>query len=116
MKAKKFVFWSERIKLLGKTNAIVPLDLYLKNNGTIAFVLPRSLFSADQHDRLRRGDFKIGEDAKLHWREIWDCENVTPLFNVPSCVLIADKGKTAKIEYPASGQILSGKLERKSVV
>ena len=89
-------------------------DLYLKNNGTIAFVLPRSLFSADQHDRLRRGDFKIGEDAKLHWREIWDCENVTPLFNVPSCVLIADKGKTAKIEYPASGQILSGKLERKN--
>ncbi len=68
-------------------------DLYLKSNSTIAFVLPRSLFSADQHDGLRKRTFKFSEDAKqnLFWREVWDCENVAPLFNVPACVLIAEK-------------------------
>jgi len=37
-------------------------DLYLKAGGTIAFVLPRSLFSADQHDALRKRSFKLSED------------------------------------------------------
>lgn len=91
-------------------------DLYLKTGGTIAFVLPKSLFSADQHDGLRKRAFKFSEDQKqnLLWHEVWDCENVAPLFNVPSCVLIADKGETTNIGNPISGQILSGKLERKN--
>jgi methylase of polypeptide subunit release factors len=91
-------------------------DLYLKTGGTIAFVLPRSLFSADQHDGLRKHAFKFSEDQKqnLLWHEVWDCENVVPLFNVPSCVLIADKGDTAPVKYPVAGQILSGKLLRKN--
>lgn len=91
-------------------------DLYLKEGGTIAFVLPKSLFSADQHDGLRKRTFKFSEDSlqNLLWREIWDCENVTPLFNVPACVIIADKSETTKIKYPAAGQIISGTLERKN--
>lgn len=91
-------------------------DLYLKTGGTIAFVLPRSLFSADQHDGLRKRAFKFSEDARqnLFWCEVWDCENVEPLFNVPACVLIANKSESAKIEYPVTGQILSGKLQRKN--
>jgi hypothetical protein len=91
-------------------------DLYLKPGGTIAFVLPKSLFSADQHDGLRRRTFKLSEDTlqNLCWREVWDCEAVQPLFNVPACVLMADKGETAPITYPIRGQILSGKLDRKN--
>jgi len=101
-------------------------DLYLKKNGTIAFVLPRSLFSADQHDGLRKRTFKFAENTvhTLRWREIWDCENVSPLFNVPSCVVVANKKElprpslkrsTQKAEVKAiSGQILSGKLKRKN--
>lgn len=96
-------------------------DLYLKSGGTIAFVLPKSLFSADQHDGLRKRAFKFSEDSmqSLFWREVWDCENVTPLFNVPSCVLIADKREVeaedrAKHAVPLRGQILRGKLERKN--
>ncbi|MBM3335159.1 hypothetical protein FJY63_10905, partial [Candidatus Sumerlaeota bacterium] len=99
-------------------------DLYLKSSGTIAFVLPRSLFSADQHDGLRRHAFKLAEQEGhgLLWRELWDCENVDPLFNVPSCVLIA--GKTPHGGPPPEageggggaipGQILSGTLQRKN--
>jgi hypothetical protein len=38
-------------------------DLYLKKNGTIAFVLPRGMFSADQHDGLRKRTFKFSENT-----------------------------------------------------
>lgn len=96
-------------------------DLYLKSGGTIAFVLPKSLFSADQHDGLRKRAFNFSEDAQYHlsWREVWDCENVTPLFNVPSCVLIADKREFetrtgTALTAPLRGQILRGKLEKKN--
>ncbi len=100
-------------------------DLYLKKKGTIAFVLPRSLFSADQHDGLRRRTFKFAENTiqTLYWREIWDCENIAPLFNVPSCVVIADKRELPRpsLSTPAeeekkatAGQILSGRLEQKN--
>ena len=95
-------------------------DLYLKSGGTIAFVLPRSIFSADQHNGLRKRTFKFSEDSTQHlfWHEVWDCENVTPLFNVPACVLIADKRevKTADTSgcSPLCGQILTGKLEKKN--
>lgn len=96
-------------------------DLYLKSGGAIAFVLPKSLFSADQHDGLRKRAFKFSKDTQYHlsWREVWDCENVTPLFNVPSCVLIADKREFetptgTALTAPLRGQILRGKLEKKN--
>jgi len=91
-------------------------DLYLKSGGTIAFVLPRGIFSADQHDGLRKRAFKFSEDEmqNLFWQEVWDCENVTPLFNVPACVLIADKHETAPMKYPVAGQVFGGKLEGKN--
>jgi len=91
-------------------------DLYLKSGGTIAFVLPKSIFSSDQHDGLRKRAFKFSEAEmqNLFWREVWDCENVTPLFNVSACVLVADKKETEPVKYPVAGQILSGKLDRKN--
>jgi len=91
-------------------------DLYLKTNGTIAFVLPKSLFSADQHNGLRKSGLILNENKtqNLVWREVWDCEDVMPLFNVPACVLLADKNTSKKTTYPLSGQILHGKLTRKN--
>jgi len=91
-------------------------DLYLKKDGTIAFVMPKSLFYADQHDDLRRGNFIFSENSvrKLLWKEIWDCEKVVPLFNVPSCVLISNKDLAKTLKYPVKGKILKGKLNRKN--
>ncbi|MDZ7331081.1 MAG: N-6 DNA methylase [candidate division KSB1 bacterium] len=86
-------------------------DLYLKENGTIAFVLPRSIFTADQHDGLRAGNFKT---IQLSFKEIWDLEAVSPLFNVPSCVLFAEKKKDGEIAYPISGKQISGRLDNKN--
>ncbi|MDZ7262707.1 MAG: N-6 DNA methylase, partial [candidate division KSB1 bacterium] len=84
-------------------------DLYLKKGGNIAFVLPRSLFSADQHDALRQGKFK---GVALQIQEIWDLEKVTPLFHVPACVLFCQKESSGKVTYPIAGQMLKGELTR----
>jgi len=91
-------------------------DLYLTSGGTVAFVLPRSLFTADQHDSLRRKTFilKEGPGLRLFWREIWDCDRVSPLFNVPACALFADKTLSDQAQYPLTGEVISGRLERKN--
>jgi len=64
-------------------------DLYLAEDGVVAFVLPRSVFSADQHDNFRKLKF----NPKLKILQILDLEDVKPLFRVPSCVVIACKEK-----------------------
>lgn len=92
-------------------------DLYLKHGGTIAFVLPKTVFTGEQHDRLRRRAFKLSDDPTqtLAWFEAWDCEGVAPLFSVPSCVLFARKEQispTAPSQIPAL--LLTGTLDRKN--
>jgi hypothetical protein len=92
-------------------------DLYLKEGGTVALVMPRSLCSADQHDGLRRGSFRFINDtmSRLNWTELWDCDKVEPLFNVPTCVLWGEK--TTGAVPPAQtfpGEVLAGKLPQKN--
>ncbi|MBW1954042.1 MAG: N-6 DNA methylase, partial [Deltaproteobacteria bacterium] len=91
-------------------------DLYLKEGGTIGFVLPRAVMSADQHDELRRGTFRLSRDThlRLTWQELWDCEQVSPLFNVPCCVLWAQKIKAVSDQRPLPGEVLAGELPRKN--
>jgi len=61
-------------------------NYFLNENGKLAFVLPRSFFSADHHDNVRSG-------KAMHVRitDIWDLDGVSPLFNVPSCVLFSER-------------------------
>ena len=80
-------------------------DKYLKDGGVIGFVMPRAIFSADQHDTFRGGKF-IG--IKLGFKKIIDCEKVEPLFYVPTCVVIARKGEDTK--FPVEGYIVKGRL------
>ncbi len=61
-------------------------SFFLHEKGKICFVLPRSFLSADHHDSTRSGKAKGFRIA-----QIWDLENVAPLFRVPSCVLSAEK-------------------------
>jgi len=92
-------------------------DLYLKPGGVIGFVLPRAIFTADQHDNLRREAFKFSQDDKfkVFWTELWDCDQVAPLFNVPGCVLWGEKQISApQVRESLRGQVLSGKLPRKN--
>jgi len=83
-------------------------DLYLKKDGTIGFILPRSVFSADQHYNFRRSYFSLN----LGFEEVWDLEGVEPLFNVPACVFFGKRGIETK--HPLKCQVFSGKLEHKN--
>jgi hypothetical protein len=91
---------------------------FLKENGRLAFVVPRSFFSADHHDNTRSGKAK-----GFRLTNIWDLNGVSPLFRIPSGALFAEKAKLLKKnkqeepikwkELPATGldgEIISGKL------
>jgi hypothetical protein len=81
-------------------------SLYLKPSGRIGFVLPRSIFAADQHDRFRRS---CGTGNATLTR-IWDLEGVSPLFSVPAAVAFGDLSGRANPTLP--GEILRGRLKR----
>lgn len=94
---------------------------YLADNGVLAFVMPRSILTgAKQHSEFRKQFVATAE-------RLIDCEQVTPLFNVPSCVVIwrkkRDKARqkreipslALKGELPsrnASLEVALGKLQR----
>ena len=82
-------------------------DLYLAKEGTISFVMPRSVFVSDQHHNFRAGVVK----SKIGITELFDLEDVSPLFNVPSCVITATRGKT---RYPIQGTVFEGELTQKN--
>lgn len=66
-------------------------DRYLKDDGALAFVMPRSVLTgAKQHRAFQRGGMT----------RILDVGNVSPLFNVPAAVLILSNGDAAKADIP----------------
>ena len=72
---------------LGTLFFVHSADLYLREGGSIAFVLPKSIFVADQHHALRSGS----HTAPLRLTQVWDLEGVRPLFNVPASVAFGEK-------------------------
>lgn len=83
-------------------------DLYLKTDGIIGFVMPRSVIAGTiQHTNFRRF-----ETPRLKLIRIIDLEDVHPLFNVPSCVLIATKGAGTK--YPVPAERYKGELPKRN--
>jgi len=84
-------------------------DLYLKDNGIIGFVMPRSILTG----ALQHAEFRKFRKPPMTLHEILDLEKVAPLFNIPACVLIASKG--GKTEYPVPARRFSGKLPEKNL-
>jgi type I restriction-modification system DNA methylase subunit len=84
-------------------------DLYLKDGGIIGFVMPRSILTGALH----HAEFKKFKKPTMTLHKILDLENVSPLFNVPTCVLIASKG--GKTSYPVLARKISGKLPAKNI-
>jgi len=84
-------------------------ELYLQENGIIAMVMPRSVLTGS----LQHASFKQLGKPKMKLVKIFDLEGVVPLFNVPSCVLIAVKGDATK--YPVLARKYIGKLSEKNL-
>ncbi|RMG88793.1 MAG: hypothetical protein D6712_02950 [Chloroflexi bacterium] len=68
-------------------------DYYLKKGGTLAFVLPLSVITGAKQHRAFQAHRRISR--------ILDFEEVEPLFNVPTCVLI-DDGNTPTATVPSA--------------
>ncbi|HEX5234320.1 MAG TPA: N-6 DNA methylase [Silvibacterium sp.] len=83
------------------------LQTFARPGGTLAFVMPRSILTADQHQNLIQRKYS----AKFRLTGYWDMWEVKPLFNVPSCVLFAEQSLSqgsATDAIPA--QIWTGQL------
>lgn len=100
---KTLYMLAEKYNVLPKNSAVVTqLEIaaiflaycsgyFLRENGKLAMVLPRSFFNGEQHDNTRSGKvlgFKI--------TSLWDLEKVYPLFNIPSCVFFAEHESASK--------------------
>ena len=81
-------------------------DLYLNPAGRIAMVMPRAVLTAEQHGRFTAFAFKEGGSQVMKLERVVDLEGVSPLFNVPACVLIARNGQPTA--YPVSGVVFRG--------
>lgn len=70
-------------------------DLYLKEGGEMAMVLPHSALQAGQYRLWRGGRWGLTE-VDLSERQPWDLERIEPndFFPVPSCVAFARKRDT----------------------
>jgi len=85
---------------------------FLKEEGKLAFVLPRSFINADHHKNTITGKskgFKI--DA------LWDLEKVSPLFRIPSCVIFAHETKVGRslVNEGCRGISISGCLPQHNI-
>lgn len=76
-----------------------------RHHVSVAFVMPRALFNATHYRLIREG----AHTAHFGVEEIWDLEQVTPLFNVPACVLFVSGSRVAA-GAPKRGRVLSGRL------
>jgi methylase of polypeptide subunit release factors len=91
---------------------VLSADAYLKKEGIIAFVMPRSVLTgAKQHKRFQ--EFLKGYQLPATKLEkVIDVEAVSPLFKVPACVLIAKKD--AQVDKVVV-KVLKGELPGKNV-
>ncbi|RKX98374.1 MAG: hypothetical protein DRP55_08245, partial [Spirochaetes bacterium] len=82
---------------------------YLHKNGIIGFVMPKSVIgNTHQHKNFRKFEYPTIKLIK-----IIDLEEVSPLFNMPGCVLIGRKG--SKNVYPVPLDKYSGQLPNRDL-
>ena len=76
---------------------------YLREGGTLAFVMPRSILTgAKQHAAFQK------QYLSAAYR-LLDCEKVQPLFGVPTCVVLYKKG-SAPSASPIPMKVFAGQL------
>ena len=98
------------------------VELYLKDTGTIAFVMPYAALSRKQFEGFRTGQYgrrrgsRVEEIAAVtQFTGIWAFDDkVQPLFPVPSCVIFARKvGAGSTTSWPDAVLAYRGELPRR---
>ena len=87
-------------------------ELYLKDGGLIAFVMPYAALHRRQFKGFYGQHFGSGDDQLATFEEVWTFdEDVQPLFKVPSCTIIARHGAAG--ERPKAVLAFEGTLPRR---
>ncbi len=90
---------------------IISIHLYMREKGTLAFVLPYGVINGEHHSNFRTGHFKVsGSYMNIKFKNAWAFDSeVKNLFEIPSCVLFSERrGETEK---PLPEQIIAFKGE-----
>jgi hypothetical protein len=91
------------------------VQLYMRQSGTIGFVLPFAAMTRKPYALFRKGTFKVGgySQGTVQFTDAWAFpSDVQPLFPVPSCVLFAQRTRVPK-PLPNSVLFFSGKLSHR---
>jgi methylase of polypeptide subunit release factors len=91
------------------------VDLYMKRNGHIAFVVPYAAMSRDPYAKFRTGDFNKwrSQPKAIRFTNAWTFpSDVQPLFPVPSCVLFGEGVKLPR-KLPEKVTRFSGTLPKR---
>lgn len=91
------------------------VDLYMKRNGHIAFVVPYAAMSRDPYAKFRTGDFNKwrSQPKAVRFTNAWTFpSDVQPLFPVPSCVLFGEGVKLPR-KLPENVRRFSGTLPKR---
>lgn len=87
---------------------------FARPHAWLAFVMPRAILNADQHQNLILRKYSIS--TKLRLTGYWDLWDVEPLFNVPACVLFANRDtNTGSSKDTMAVQEWHGKLPSRDV-
>lgn len=88
------------------------VELYLKDGGMIAFVMPYAALTRQQFKGFQSQQFGRGRDQIVQFQEVWAFnEGVQPLFPVPSCAIFAERGATGA--RPETVVAFSGTLPKR---
>jgi methylase of polypeptide subunit release factors len=89
------------------------MAVFARPGAKLGFVMPRSILSADQHQRLIKREY----ESPFRITSYWDLWKVSPLFNVPSCALFAKYDKNhGSPKDSLSVHTWSGTLPERNVV
>lgn len=88
------------------------MAVFARPGAKLGFVMPRSILSADQHQRLIRREY----DSPFHITGYWDLWEVSPLFNFPACALFARRAtERGSPTEPLPAKTWVGKLPDRNV-
>ena len=90
------------------------VELYLKDNGVIGFVMPHSALQAGQYSRWRSGQWRAGNSGQsvhvnFEHKQAWDLEGLEPnnFFPIPASVVFAGKCQPDTLGKPLPNKVES---------
>ena len=95
---------------------IMSAHLYMREKGTLAFVLPYGVINGKHHSKFRDGHFQIaGNYMDIKIKKAWAFDSrVKHLFKIPSCVLFSERRRETEKAIPEKIITFIGVLPQKN--